>query len=159
MEYFGPKTVIRSSLRQVPAPEHASAARRRAGNWLFVCARILVAAILVTMGFAGTSVAQKKTPPPAPVDLNVANAKELEQIPGIGPVTAKAIVDFRQKSGSFKRVEDLLVIRGISERKLKLIRPYVTVVPPAKAPAKSLPPAKAGQPAKPLPPKPPSTAQ
>ncbi len=95
----------------------------RAGNWIYVCARIAAAAIVVLIGFAGTSFAQKKTPPPTPVDLNLANAKELEQIPGIGPVTAKSIIDFRQKSGSFKRVEDLLVIRGISERKLKADSP------------------------------------
>jgi competence ComEA-like helix-hairpin-helix protein len=80
--------------------------------------------MLGTDGFA-----QKKQPPSTPIDLNVANIKELEQLPGVGATTAKAIIDFRTKSGRFHRVEDLLVIRGISEAKLKKMRPYVTVGP------------------------------
>jgi competence ComEA-like helix-hairpin-helix protein len=67
--------------------------------------------------------AQKKEPPAHPPDLNVANVKELQQVPGIGPKTAQAIVDFRHKSGPFRRVEDLLAIKGISQRKLDKMRP------------------------------------
>ena len=67
--------------------------------------------------------AQKKLPPAHPPDLNVANVKELQQVPGIGPKTAQAIVDFRHKSGPFRRVEDLLAIKGISQRKLDKMRP------------------------------------
>jgi competence protein ComEA len=58
--------------------------------------------------------------------------RELEQLPGVGPTTAKAIVDFRTKAGRFRRVNDLLIIRGISETKLKKMRPYITIGPPAK---------------------------
>jgi competence protein ComEA len=61
----------------------------------------------------------KKTPPAEPIDINTATVKELEELPGVGPTTAKAIVEFRTKSGRFHRVNDLLVIRGISEAKLK----------------------------------------
>jgi competence ComEA-like helix-hairpin-helix protein len=88
------------------------------------------------------ALAKKKTPDHR-IDLNVANEKELEELPGVGPTTAKAIVQFREKSGRFKRVEDLLVIRGISETKLAKMRPYLTIGPPSKpvAPAKSAPPA------------------
>jgi len=43
---------------------------------------------------------------------------------------AKAIVDFRQKSGPFRRVEELLAIRGITKQRLEKIRPYVKIVPP-----------------------------
>jgi len=74
----------------------------------------------------------KKIPPGHPIDLNLATVKELEQLPGIGPTTAKAIVQFRAKGGRFRRIEDLLVIRGISEAKLEKLRPYVTVSPPQK---------------------------
>ena len=74
--------------------------------------------------------AQKKTPPAHPLDLNVANVKELQQVPGIGPKTAQAIVDFRYKSGPFRRIEDLLAIKGISQRKLDKMRPYLKVTPP-----------------------------
>ena len=87
----------------------------------------------------------EKHPPSKPVDLNLANVKELQELPGVGPVTAQRIIDLRQKSGRFKRVEDLLAVRGISQKKLDAMRPYVTVTappPPAPTAQKSNPPAK-----------------
>ena len=91
-----------------------------------------------------------KQPPAKPIDLNVANVKELEQLPGVGAITAQRIIDLRQKSGRFKRVEDLLAVRGISQKRLDALRPYVTVSPaPAPAGPKKSPPAKCcGPPAK-----------
>src|ERR1700722_9549809 len=77
------------------------------------------AAILAACFLIDPALAQKKPPPPNPLDLNSATQKELQELPGIGPVTAKAIVDFRQKGGPFRRVDDLLVVRGISEARLK----------------------------------------
>jgi len=79
----------------------------------------------------GASRAQK-TPPAAPLDLNSATVEQLEQLPGIGPTIAKAIVRFREKSGPLKRVEDLLAVRGVSKNKLEKLRPYVVVNAPEK---------------------------
>ena len=96
------------------------------------------------LAWNATAQAQKH-PPSKPIDLNVANVKELQELPGVGPVTAQRIIDMRQKSGHFKRVEDLLAVRGISPKKLDAMRPYVsiTVPPPSVPPAqKSGPPAK-----------------
>ncbi|MGC2331258.1 MAG: helix-hairpin-helix domain-containing protein [Candidatus Acidiferrales bacterium] len=45
----------------------------------------------------------KKTPPSHPIDINTATMKELEQLPGVGSTTAKAIVEFRTRSGRFER--------------------------------------------------------
>jgi len=87
-------------------------------------------AILLATVFSAAPAFAKKNPPAHPIDLNVANEKELEELPGVGPTTAKAIIQFREKSGRFRRVEDLLVIRGISETKLQKMRPYLTVGPP-----------------------------
>jgi competence ComEA-like helix-hairpin-helix protein len=78
---------------------------------------------------ASTLAFAQKQPPAKPLDLNTATVEQLTQLPGVGPVTAKAIVDFRTKSGPFRRVEDLLAIRGITERRLKELRPYITVLP------------------------------
>jgi len=86
----------------------------------------IVSLVLSNAAFA------KKTPPSHPIDLNTATVKQLEQLPGVGPTTAKAIVEFRTKTGRFQRVTDLLVIRGVSESKLKKMRPYITVGPPPK---------------------------
>ncbi len=71
----------------------------------------------------------KKKPPAHPIDLNSATVEQLQGLPGIGPGTAKAIVRFREKSGPFRRVEDLLAIRGITKKRLEKLRPYVTIAP------------------------------
>ncbi len=113
-------------------------ARRAATNLLFAgLAFFLLAAVLCA----------EKHPPSKPIDLNVANVKELEELPGVGAVTAQRIIDMRQKSGRFHRVEDLLAIRGISQKKLDAMRAYVTVSTPPTVPApvhKVSPPAKKG---------------
>src|SRR5579862_8101448 len=96
---------------------------------------------LTEMLFAGlvlllvfTTLGAQKQPPAKPIDLNAATIKELEELPGVGHVTAQRIIDMRQKSGRFRRIEDLLAIRGISQKKLDALRPYVTVSPPPLAP-------------------------
>jgi competence ComEA-like helix-hairpin-helix protein len=92
---------------------------------------LLVAnAAIVLLIWLAPALAQK-TPPTQPIDLNTATIAQLETLPGIGPNTAKSIVDFRNHSGPFQRVEDLLAIKGISKSKLEKLRPYVTIVPPA----------------------------
>jgi competence protein ComEA len=95
------------------------------------CARhvcLLAITLAVTAGLFCAGVAHAaKQPPSKPLDLNRATADQLAQLPGIGPKTAQAIVNFRKSSGPFRRVEDLLAIRGISRKKLAAMRPYVTV--------------------------------
>lgn len=61
------------------------------------------------------------------INLNTATVKELETLPGIGPSLARRIVEFRDKRHGFKRVEELLAIPGISEKKWKAIRDKVEV--------------------------------
>src|SRR5690348_818706 len=96
--------------------------RMRACSLVLVCCTFLIARAAIA----------KKIPPTVPLDLNTATAAELAQVPGIGPSTAKAIVQFRDKSGALERVEDLLAIHGISARKLQQIRPYVTLSTPTR---------------------------
>ena len=77
------------------------------------------------------------TAPPAsvpageqPLDLNRATAAELETLPGIGPVTARAIVELRDERGAFAQLEDLLDVPGIGERRLAQLRPRLQLLPP-----------------------------
>jgi comEA protein len=88
--------------------------------------RYLVSTILL---LSLTVAAAQKKPQAKPLDLNIATIEQLQDLPGIGPTTAKAIIQFREKSGPFKRVEDLLAIHGISRARLEKLRPYVTVTP------------------------------
>ncbi|HEX4001051.1 MAG TPA: helix-hairpin-helix domain-containing protein [Candidatus Acidoferrales bacterium] len=103
----------------------------------------LITLLALAVWLNGLAAFAKKKPPAHPLDLNTATVKQLEQLPGVGPTTAKAIVEFRAKTGRFQRVTDLLVIRGVSETKLKKMRPYITVGPPPKNPPASARPATA----------------
>ena len=62
-----------------------------------------------------------------PIDLNTADVTLLETLPGIGPATAAAIVDHRERHGPFASVEGLLDVRGIGEAKLAALRDLVRV--------------------------------
>ncbi|OYT68581.1 MAG: competence protein ComEA [Armatimonadetes bacterium JP3_11] len=62
-----------------------------------------------------------------PLDLNTATAEQLEAIPGIGPVLAQRIVDYRHTKGRFQSVDELLEVQGIGQKRLETMRPYVVV--------------------------------
>ncbi len=61
------------------------------------------------------------------VDLNTATTEDLDRLPGIGPATARAIVDHRERNGPFRSVSALLEVRGIGPAKLEALRPRVRV--------------------------------
>lgn len=63
----------------------------------------------------------------APVDLNQADEQQLETLPGVGPSTAEAILDYRRQHGRFKSVDELLDVRGIGPAKLAALRARVRV--------------------------------
>jgi len=65
--------------------------------------------------------------PAAMVNINTASATELEQLPGIGAKTAARIVDYRQKKGPFRKIEELMNVQGIGEKSFLKLRPQLTV--------------------------------
>lgn len=64
---------------------------------------------------------------PGPVQLNLADVDDLMRLPGIGPVIARQIVDYRTRHGPFAVVEDLLDVPGVGEGKLASLRDAVTI--------------------------------
>jgi competence protein ComEA len=65
--------------------------------------------------------------PGAPVDLNTATAAQLDQLPGVGPVLAQRIVDYRTQHSGFRSVDELRQVSGIGEAKFADIKNRVRV--------------------------------
>ena len=61
------------------------------------------------------------------IDINTADGPTLEQIPGVGPVTASAIIDYRDRIGGFSSIEQLLDVNGIGPATVENIRPYISI--------------------------------
>lgn len=61
------------------------------------------------------------------INLNTATAEQLESLPGIGPVSAKNILEYREKFGKFNRIEEIINIKGIGEKKFLKIKDRLTV--------------------------------
>jgi competence protein ComEA len=71
------------------------------------------------------------------VNINTATAAQLQDLPGIGAKTAERIIDYRQKNGGFKKIEELMNVKGIGEKSFLKLKDRITVSAPQ--------PAKAGQ--------------
>ena len=102
--------------------------------------RILTAVLLMTTLAAAVPTAAQETaraprarattPTAPPLDLNLATPEQLEALPGIGAATAKRSLEYRQKSGGFKKFEELMNVRGIGEKNFLSLKPFITVTPP-----------------------------
>lgn len=91
--------------------------------------RHIVRALLVCV-FAflvgGVGIAQDK-PTDKQIDINTASVEQLETLPGIGRATAQRIVEYRQKNGSFRKLEELMNVRGIGEKSFLKLKPLIAI--------------------------------
>lgn len=62
-----------------------------------------------------------------PVNINSASVAQLQTLPGIGASTAQRIIDYRQKNGAFKKIEELMNVKGIGEKSFLKLKPVITV--------------------------------
>ena len=68
-----------------------------------------------------------KLEPDDQLDINAAGRSELESLPGIGPVLAQRILEYRANNSPFRRIEEILIVRGIGRRKFQAFRGRIRV--------------------------------
>ena len=61
------------------------------------------------------------------VNINTATAAQLQLLPRIGPALSSRIIEFREANGPFKSTDELVAVRGIGERSIEPLKPYLTV--------------------------------
>lgn len=88
-------------------------------------AAALVAVLILLAGFA-SAFAQAKGGAEK-VNINTASSLELQKLPQIGPQIAQRIIDYRKENGSFKRIEDLIKVKGIGEKTFDRLKDLITV--------------------------------
>jgi competence ComEA-like helix-hairpin-helix protein len=107
---------------------------------------VRISVVFITPCAFASALPAKKKPPAAPINLNTATSEELQQVPGISPVTAEKILQMRKWYRAFKSVDDLRAARGIGPKRLEKMRKYLTVskagaaTKPANAPRPATPP-------------------
>jgi competence protein ComEA len=95
-------------------------------------ARLLVDGEQIVVGVPSASGAAASAASGAPggsslVNLNTADETALDSLPGVGPVTAQAILTWREENGGFHSVDELLEVSGIGDATLAKLAPYVTL--------------------------------
>ena len=97
--------------------------------------RMVVSVFSLAACLAAPLLAQSATPrpsnapakPAAMVNLNTATSAELETLPGVGAKMASRIIEYRQKKGPFKKIEELMNVQGMGERNFLKLRSQLTV--------------------------------
>jgi len=84
--------------------------------------------LCITLSLAPLALAQKgKAQSTEKVNLNTATAEQLQTLPGIGPAMAKRVLEYRAKVGKFTKIEELLNVKGIGEKRFQKIKDRLLV--------------------------------
>ena len=77
----------------------------------------------------GAPLGQEQPAPKSTVNLNTATIDQLTTLPGVGRKTAELIIEYRTKSGGFKKIEELMNVKGIGEKTFLKLKPLVSAPP------------------------------
>jgi competence protein ComEA len=90
-------------------------------------ATLAVCLLLITSSTPAAQSPAASKAAPAVVNLNTASSSQIEALPGVGASTAKRIIEYRDKNGGFKKIEELMNVKGIGEKSFLKLKPLVTV--------------------------------
>jgi competence protein ComEA len=113
--------------------------QQQGGNDMVRIALLFFTLVLLFAAFERPAAAQEKaatrSAPAAsaatksPVNINTATVADFETLPGIGARTAARIIEYRQKNGPFKKIEELMNVRGVGEKSFLRLKAQLTVGP------------------------------
>lgn len=90
----------------------------------------IFAVLLLLIGVTpvmGAGKAKASSSPSISININTANVAQLTKLPGIGPKKARRIIETRKKLGRFKRIEDIMKVKGIGEKTFQRIKHMIRV--------------------------------
>jgi competence protein ComEA len=93
----------------------------------FVIMGIVAAAPVTAQDKPAPKATKATAAPVGPVNVNTATQTQLESLPGIGAASAKRIIEYRDKNGKFKKIEELMNVKGIGEKSFLKLKPMITV--------------------------------
>ena len=85
--------------------------------------KLVVVLLVIAFAFAGLVQADDSTK----LDINKATLKELVQLKGIGKKFAERIIEYREKNGKFEKIEDLMKVKGIGQKKFDAIKDLIYI--------------------------------
>ena len=90
---------------------------------------VCVLALCLGLALSSVSVMAQKSPaaPTEKVNINSATSEQLQALPGIGPAIAKSIIDYRTKVGKFNKVEEIINVKGVGEKKFQKIKDRLVI--------------------------------
>lgn len=115
---------------QIPLLLIPTSKERKMNARKLVLSLLVAASMIVPAGFtltAAQAAASQEQVVTGKISINTANAEMLTEVPGIGPKTAGKIISYREEHGAFKTLEDLQEVKGIGDKSLAKMKPYLTM--------------------------------
>ncbi len=89
--------------------------------------RLFATVTMTALFLAAASLVAAAEPAGGVVNINTADAAQLQLLPRIGPALAERIITFREANGAFASVDELVAVKGVGERSIETLKPYLTV--------------------------------